>query len=342
MASHSFYSKLKQIPVRYPLAFGIVFSGCKTSCSDLLVQKVVERREHVDWRRNAAFAAFGFIYLGGIQYTLYVPIFGRMFPGAAAFAAKPVAQKLKDIKGIAQLFAQVAIDQCLHHPFMYFPAFYCTKELVMQKQPDLRRCLADYRRNMSEDLQALWKIWVPATLFNFAFMPMYARIPFTAGVSLLWTCILSMMRGGDIGHADDLIGGEVTGATLHMMEEDLLHTTQEYLFTEPVNLETGKNHLVLTASGRDKPGWVALLSRAVADAGGSVTESRMVRLGDEFIVLMHVAVLPEEQKKMLQAIRKAESLKPLNVKCSSISRRKTGSYEEPISGVRVRCVGADK
>jgi predicted amino acid-binding ACT domain protein len=337
----SVVSRLKSIPMRYPLAFGVAFSGCKTSFSDLLVQKVVERREHIDWRRNAAFAAFGFFYLGGVQYTLYVPIFGRMFPGAAAFAAKPIAQKLKDFKGMAQLVAQVFIDQCIHHPLLYFPAFYCTKELVMKNEPDLRRCLADYRRNMSEDLHALWKIWVPATAFNFAFMPMYARIPFVACVSLLWTCILSTMRGGDLGHAEDMIGGAVTGATLHMMEEDLLLST-EYLFTEPVNLEPGKNHIVITASGRDKPGWVALLSRAVTDAGGSVTESRMVRLGDEFIILMHVSVLPEEQKNLLRKVRKTDSLKPLNVKCTSISRRKTGSYQAPLSGVRIRCVGADK
>lgn len=337
----SAFSRLKQVPIKYPLAFGVAFSGCKTSFSDLLVQKVVERRDHVDWRRNAAFAAFGFIYLGGVQYTLYVPIFGRLFPGAAAFAAKPVAQKLKDVKGMAQLAAQVFIDQCIHHPLMYFPAFYCTKEFVIQKEPDLKRCLADYRRNMSEDLHALWKIWVPATAINFAFMPMHARIPFVACVSLLWTCILSTMRGGDLGHAEDMVGGAVTGATLHMMEEDLLHN-KNYLFTEPVNLEPGKNHIVITASGRDKPGWVALLSRAVVDAGGSVTESRMVRLGDEFIILMHVAVLPEEQQKLIRAVRRADKLKPLNVKFTPISRRKTGSYELPRSGVRIRCVGADK
>jgi predicted amino acid-binding ACT domain protein len=340
-ATGTLLCRLKQIPVRYPLAFGMVFSGLKTSFSDLLVQKVVEQREQIDWRRNSAFAAFGFLYLGGVQYSIYVGLFGRMFPGAAAFAAKPIAQKLTDLRGMAQLFAQVAIDQCLHHPFMYFPAFYCTKELVMQKEPDLRRCLADYRRNMNEDLLALWKIWVPATLVNFAFMPMHARIPFTAGVSLLWTCILSMMRGGDIEHAQDMVGGAVTGATLHMIEEDLLHSTQNYLFTEPVNLEIGKKHIVLTASGRDKPGWVALLSRTIADAGGSVTESRMVRLGDEFIILMHVSVLPQQQRAMLQALRKAESLKQLNVKCTSIARRNTGLHQA-LSGVRIWCVGADK
>jgi hypothetical protein len=102
-ATNTVFSRLKSIPKSYPLAFGIVFSGCKTSFSDLLVQKVVERREKVDWRRNAAFAGFGFFYLGGVQYALYVPIFSRLFPGAAAFALKPLRAKLKDAKGMFQV-----------------------------------------------------------------------------------------------------------------------------------------------------------------------------------------------------------------------------------------------
>lgn len=170
--TQSVVSTVTAVPAKYPFAFGVLFSGCKTSFSDYLVQKVVERREKVDWRRNAAFACFGFFYLGGVQYTIYVPLFSRLFPNAAAFAAKPLQHKLRDTRGIVTLFAQTLIDQCLHHPFLYFPVFYCTKELVMaddKNPPDFRRCLQEYRRNMSEDLQALWKIWVPATLVNFAF-----------------------------------------------------------------------------------------------------------------------------------------------------------------------------
>jgi hypothetical protein len=94
------WCRLKSIPKTYPLAFGVVFSGCKTSFSDLLVQKVVEQKEKVDWKRNAAFASFGFFYLGVVQYSLYVPIFSRLFPGAAAFAAMPLRAKMKDFKGM--------------------------------------------------------------------------------------------------------------------------------------------------------------------------------------------------------------------------------------------------
>ena len=175
---------------------------------------------------------------------------------------------------------------------------------------------------------------------------MHLRIPFVASVSLLWTCVLSAMRGGDVVHANELVGGEVTGASLHIMEE-ALHEVGGVaggggLLTETVKLDPTKSHIVLTASGRDKPGWVARLSRAVCNAGGSVTESKMVRLGDEFIILMHVAVEPSEAQKLLKRLQREPALQQLTVHGKTIARRKTGTYQAPLSGVRLRCVGADK
>jgi hypothetical protein len=67
--------------------------------------------------------------------------FGRLIPNAAAFAAKPLREKLKDIKGIWALCVQVFLDQFVHHPLLYFPVFYGTRELVMADKPDLMRCI---------------------------------------------------------------------------------------------------------------------------------------------------------------------------------------------------------
>jgi hypothetical protein len=110
------FTRLGSIPARYPFYFGVGVSCAKTSFSDYLVQTVVERKEKVDWKRNAAFAAFGFFYLGGVQYGIYVNLFGRMFPNAAAFAAKPIREKLKDFRGIFNVGSQVCTvcvaDEC--------------------------------------------------------------------------------------------------------------------------------------------------------------------------------------------------------------------------------------
>jgi predicted amino acid-binding ACT domain protein len=337
----SMFSHLKSVPLKYPMAFGAGLSCVKTSGSDLLVQKVVEQRDEIDWKRNIAFGSFGLCYLGVVQYSIYVTLFGRMFPNAASFAAKSIRDKVHDVRGMATLGAQVFLDQCVHHPLLYFPVFYLTKELVVNSdKPNVRKCLTDYWNNMSEDLSALWKIWVPCTIVNFAFMPMHLRIPFTAGVSMIWSCVLSAMRGGDVAHGDDMIGGAITGATLSIFQEGL----GEYnvFFTCPVELDRDMAHVVVSASGPDKSGWVALLSRAVADQGGNVTYSRMVRLGCDFIILVHVAVPPEQQRTLIKALKNNKELKPLNLRTSSVTRRMTGNYNKPVVGLKLHCVGQDR
>ena len=138
-------------------------------------------------------------------------------------------------------------------------------------------------------------------------------------------------------HGQDMAGGAVTGATLTMLEESF-----DVLFTSPVELDPNMKHLMITAAGHDKPGWVAQLSRAVSNAGGNVTHSRMVRLGEEFIILMHVSVMPDKFRSLVSQIKSNKDLKPLNIQCNPISRRKTGTYEAAVMGVHLRCVGSDK
>lgn len=339
--AYRFWSRTRSVPAKYPLAFGVVLSGFKTSFSDLLVQKVVERKEKIDWRRNAAFATFGFVYLGGIQYALYVPIFGRLFPNAAKFAAKPLREKAKDLPGIFNLGLQTFLDQCVHHPLLYFPAFYVTKELVMggkndDGKPDISRVLIDYRNNMMEDLNALWKIWVPATLFNFAFMPMHLRIPFTAGISLLWTCVLSAMRGGDVVHGGDMVGGGVTQATYQIFMEGL-----DTFNTTPVEMDRNLYHVSISAAGKDRPGMVAQLASHVASHGGNVTHSKMVRLGEEFIIQMHVAVSKEESNSFSNSL-KSSKLEELNIQATRLNRRKTSHKTRAVLGMKIHCVGNDR
>lgn len=93
----------------HPFKFGCAFSCAKTSFSDWLVQTQIEKRERIDWKRNGTFAAFGLFYLGGVQYSIYVPIFSRLFPGAAAYSAAPLAAKLKDVAGTRNMLLQVGI-----------------------------------------------------------------------------------------------------------------------------------------------------------------------------------------------------------------------------------------
>jgi len=329
--------RLAKIPIEHPFAFGIVISTAKTSVSDLLVQKVVQKREEIDWKRNLAFASFGCFYLGGVQYALYVPLFGRLFPNAASFAAKSFKEKLKDRKGIFAVSAQVFLDQFVHHPLLYFPVFYATKEYVMSDKPTLSNALSHYRENMTEDLKALWKIWVPSTFINFAFMPMWGRIPWVAGTSFLWSMILSIMRGGAVGEGEELAGNSITGETLHLLE-DSLHD----LWASPVELDSTKAHICVSASGPDRIGWVSKIAGVVAAHGGNITHSKMVRLGNEFTVLMHVSIEPEQRRFIDAGLRNNKELRPLNPKISFLTRRQTGMFIEPTFALKIHCVGKDR
>ncbi|KAH8073697.1 hypothetical protein JL720_10765 [Aureococcus anophagefferens] len=178
-----------------PMAFGVGFSCLKTSASDLIVQTFVERRETIDWKRNAAFASFGFGYLGIVQYSLYVPVFGRLFPKTEAFAAKSLREKMADLPGTLGVAAQVFLDH-----------------------------------------------------------PMWMRIPVVASTSLVWTMILSAMRGTE--EVED-------GAAAFVGEEE---------------------------------------DAAGGSGGGNITGSKMLRMNDEFTVILHV-VPPAELEKKLDKLR---------------------------------------
>lgn len=81
----------------------------------------------------------------------------------------------------------------MHHPLLYFPFFYGLKAFVEGKP--MKSAAEKYKREIKDSCLALWKIWVPAQLINFAFVPRHLRIPYVAAVSFGWTVVLSTMQG---------------------------------------------------------------------------------------------------------------------------------------------------
>lgn len=165
-----------------PLLTGIITSGLKTSAADLFAQKVIEKKKEIDWTRHAVFCSFGFAYLGGFQYYLYNVKFTQW--------CGPLTQRFGH-RGTAPI--KVFIDQAIHHPFLYFPVFFSMKAVVSGKP--LSSAVEKYKSEIWESVQALWKVWVPAQMINFAFVPRHLRIPYVAAVSFGWTVILSVMQG---------------------------------------------------------------------------------------------------------------------------------------------------
>ncbi len=187
------FRSVRRFPVAHPFVFGTGLAGVKNGACDVLVQKAVEGADDVDWRRTTVFTAFGALFSGAWQYVLFVRIMPRLCPNAAAFAAKPWREKIRDVPGLKQLAVQNFVENGINNPVLYFPIFYTVKEFV--EGGKLRDGVRKYKAHFKEDVIAIWKVWIPAQFFNFAFSPMWLRVPFVAFVSAFWTGYVSMTRG---------------------------------------------------------------------------------------------------------------------------------------------------
>jgi hypothetical protein len=173
----------------------------KTAGADVLAQCHLEGKHlaDIDRRRTLVFFTWGAVYLGGVQYFIYVHLFSRvLFPSVAKFVAKPMAQRLTDVHGQLTVLKQVALDQFVHHPFVLFPCFYCVKEGIERGNLEVdtvKTALAKYRANMVSDCVFCWQWWVPTFLLNFSIAPLHMRVPITAAVSFAFTSLFSLRRG---------------------------------------------------------------------------------------------------------------------------------------------------
>ena len=150
-----------------------------------------------------------------------------------------------------------------------------------------------YVGNMQEDLAALWKIWIPSTTLNFALMPMWARIPWVASTSLIWTCILSGMRGASDVPAINVFQG---------VDHDTMELVTRTVVGPAPRLDPSLAHLLITLRGPDRPGIVARLTQRLAEHDASITTSKMLSLGDEFCIMCHASVAKEKFPALTAAI----------------------------------------
>mgnify|MGYP002001751691 CR=1 FL=1 len=306
-------------------------------------------------------------------------------PKTEAFAAKSLREKMADLPGTLGVAAQVFLDQCVHHPFMYFPAFYMTKELVLYGgDASVDRVYKRWNDNFWPDLEALWKIWVPATCLNFAFSPMWMRIPVVASTSLVWTMILSAMRGTEevedgaaafVGEEEDaaglvMLGPHVSARTMEVFAQGLARrhslpemadvasavtrrlsrsdTPAEEGLPKPRPKAQDVAHLCVTASGKDRVGLVSMLSQWIYERGGNITGSKMLRMNDEFTVILHVTSKDRVAASHLRADllgREGANKQMEDLTISARELRVHGSHADADSTVRearVRLTGADQ
>ena len=107
---------------------------------------------------------------------LYVKLLSqRIFPNAGVYAAKSFRNKLKDLKGTKELLGQVCIDNFVFIPFLFYPTYYLTKEIIMPSTTPaiynlpaeegggvnglLNKVWNKYTSNFYDDVTSTCKIW---------------------------------------------------------------------------------------------------------------------------------------------------------------------------------------
>jgi len=184
-------AKFKEIMVGYPVAFAIFTTVARTAACDLVAQWGSKEWgfegktwEETDWRRFWGFLFFAGVYVGWLQYYIY------------AYAINDANIALMGItsrSGVAVMSA--LLDQLVHSPFVYFPAF-CLSIKLIEGSADMLSDTFNMRKTQVWNVATTsFALWFPAQIVNFYFMPQYLKIPFINLVGALWVVWLSLQQG---------------------------------------------------------------------------------------------------------------------------------------------------
>jgi len=201
---------------RFPFSAQIFIATTKTAAADLITQTCIEKKkwEDVDWKRVSVFTLFGFVYLGVIQWGIYVVAYKRIFKHMDKFCNQSVREKLKNKAGMMEVVQQIAIDTVLICPLLYIPLYYVLKKGVERSSPDtfiqldketVSEAMGTYKKNFFEDNFGMLFFWLPADVVIYS-VPLWLRLPLNHTVSFAWCCIMSFVRGGsDDGEAEKAV-----------------------------------------------------------------------------------------------------------------------------------------
>mmetsp|Transcript_3263 Transcript_3263/g.9854 ORF Transcript_3263/g.9854 Transcript_3263/m.9854 type:complete len:181 (-) Transcript_3263:14-556(-) len=104
--------------------------------------------------------------------------------------------------------------------------------------------------------------------------------------------------------------------------------------------------MCVTVSGKDRVGLVSILSKWIYDRGGNITGSKMLRMNQDFTVVMHVISKDRVSASHLRADLLLGEGAPSPIADLQISAREIKSApapgETPQREARVRCTGYDR
>lgn len=238
-AQQSIISAIATLPATQPEIFAVILTSVKTGGADYVAQRVEASKKRnqqlatmqnksnnktsmanvneidrtaLDKRRLFVFFAYGGLYLGWFQNFLYSQIYTKLFPAAQVFARESIRQKLQDPAGASAVLKQVIVEATVHWPWLYVPAFYVLQQIANPAGFSMNGLVDKLRTNWRDDLLVCWKVWIPSAVINFSCIPAQYQVFFTAFVSLAYTTMFSLRRGGEM--AKEQADGVVPKAAL--------------------------------------------------------------------------------------------------------------------------------
>eukprot|EP00657_Telonema_sp_P-1_P006501 TRINITY_DN25312_c0_g1_i1.p1 TRINITY_DN25312_c0_g1~~TRINITY_DN25312_c0_g1_i1.p1 ORF type:complete len:194 (+),score=23.99 TRINITY_DN25312_c0_g1_i1:101-682(+) len=169
----------------------VLLAGASLSCrymvGDSFTQLVIEGQESLDPPRFATFATFGMLLGAGPLYFSQGVLIPRMVRNMNS--------------NLAKCATFLAVDIGFVMPFIYFPLFYATHQVMHARHEGSsieRVPAAAYERwstNILSDMTFCAAILGPQDVVMQMFVPPQWRIPFVSLSGVVWTVILSSRRG---------------------------------------------------------------------------------------------------------------------------------------------------
>lgn len=176
--------RLSDAIARWPLLVAVFSCAVKAYAADLLMQKVVDRKDKLDQKRSLLFLSFGGLFQGGFQYFIWNVVFESLWPGRSRYAS----------------LCKLAATNLISDPLFFFPTFYIMREACMEGESrgpvgTTHVALIKYGANIQQDMTMSWAFWLPGHYVTYFWLPVHLRVPWVACASFMYVCALSYTRG---------------------------------------------------------------------------------------------------------------------------------------------------
>ena len=170
--------RITHAAIAHPLATNVATGAVLGAVGDAVCQLWVEGADRLDTARLGALVVFGGVYNGAIVTGVY-----RTYPWVVA--RLPMAARATPTHRAA---AAAALDQGVHCPLLYTPAFYLA--VGMMQGATFDEATVELKDKYTETVVACAGFWTPFMFFNFLVVPKGRQVLVMQCGNLVWNVII--------------------------------------------------------------------------------------------------------------------------------------------------------